>query len=266
MADDLHVDIDDHGVMTITIDRPERMNALTPTITGGLLGALDTANSSDEVRAVILTGTGRAFCAGADAVSHNDDRDKPAERSRHARMDALSIAGRIPMAMRECDVPLIAAVNGAAAGAGLGLALACDVRFASESARLGTVFVKRGLSTDYGVSYWLPRIVGPAQAFELAYLGDVVDSKRALEIGLVNRVYADDLLMEEATAFARRIAAGPPLAYTSVRRLLIQATDTGMRDFLEQEWAYQSRMRVTADATEGFASFVEKRDPVFRGE
>lgn len=266
MSEDLLYETDSHGVMTITLNRPERMNALSPDLRAGLLEALDLASRDDDVRAVVLTGAGRAFCAGADAVQRNATPDQSRKGTRHERMDPLNLAGRVIMRMRDCDVPIIAAVNGAAAGAGLGLALACDVRFAGESARLGTIFLKRGLATDYGVSYWLPRVVGTARAFELMYEADVVNSQRALEVGLVNRVYPDDRLMEETLAFARRIVAGPPLAYTSVRRLLIQATDTGMRDFLEYEESYQQRMRMTADSREGFAAFLEKRDAVFRGE
>lgn len=266
MSEDLLHEIDSHGVMTITLNRPERMNALSPELRAGLLEALDLASRDDEVRAVVLTGAGRAFCAGADAVQRHATPDQSRKGDRHQRMDPLNLAGQVVMRMRESDVPLIAAVNGAAAGAGLGLALACDVRFAGASARLGTIFLKRGLATDYGLSYWLPRVVGTAKAFELMYEPDVIDAPRALEAGLVNRVYPDDQLMEESLAFARRIAAGPPLAYTSVRRLLIQSMDTGMRDFLEVEEAYQQRMRMTADSREGFAAFLEKRQAEFRGE
>jgi 2-(1,2-epoxy-1,2-dihydrophenyl)acetyl-CoA isomerase len=264
--EDLHVELDTDGVMLITMDRPERLNALSNGIRYGLLEALEQASTRDDVRAVVLTGAGRAFCAGADAVQRQAAATHERTGTRHERMDPLNVAGQVAMAFRNGDVPVIAAVNGAAAGAGLGLALACDVRFAGESARLGAVFIKRGLSTDYGVSYWLPRVVGQAMAFELQYEGEMIPAARALEIGLVNRIYPDDRLVDEALGFAHRIAAGPPLAYTSMRRLLVQSLDTGMRDFMELEESYQQRMRLSQDSVEGFASFLEKRPPVFRGE
>jgi 2-(1,2-epoxy-1,2-dihydrophenyl)acetyl-CoA isomerase len=265
VADELHVEIQD-GVMLVTIDRPEAMNALSDAVSSGLLDAVDRANREDDVRAVVLTGVGRAFCAGAEISA---DRD-PARRQgdtppRAQRMDWMSRSGRTVEAFRHCDVPIIAAVNGAAAGAGFGIALCCDVRFAAESARLGPIFIKRGLSTDFGVAYWLPRIVGQARAFEIIYEGDLLDSARALEAGLVNRVYPDDRLLDETLAFAGRIAQGPPLAYTAVRRLLHHSVDTGMRAFLEQEWTAQATLLRTADAAEGFAAFREKRKPEFHG-
>lgn len=257
----------ENGVLLVTINRPHAMNALSDGVTRGLLDALDRANRDDDVRAVVITGTGRAFCAGAEisATGESPTQRHSGPMSRAQRMDWMSRSGRIVEAFRHCDVPVLAAVNGAAAGAGFGIALCCDVRFAAESARLGPIFIKRGLSTDFGVSYWLPRIVGAARAFEMIYDGGLLDATRALEVGVVNRVYPDERLMEQTLAFAGRIAQGPPLAYTAVRRLLHHSTDTGQRQFLEQEWTAQAALLRTADAAEGFAAFREKREPSFRG-
>lgn len=266
MTDELRVEVDG-AVMLVTINRPEVMNAISPAVTGGLLESIERANQDDDVRALVLTGTGRAFCAGAevtrDVMPVGSGRTTTPPRA--ARMDWMSQSGRTVEAFRHCDVPVLAAVNGAAAGAGFGIALCCDVRFAAESARLGPIFIKRGVAADFGVSYWLPRIVGQAAAFEIMYEGDLLDSSTALEAGLVNRVYPDDRLLDETLAFARRIAQGPPMAYTAVRRLLHHSVDTGMRALLEQEWTAQAALLRSADAAEGFGAFVERREPTFRG-
>ena len=180
-------------------------------------------------------------------------------------MDRRGLSGELAEAFARCDVPIIAAVNGAAVGAGFGLALCCDVRFLGASARMGSVFVKRGLAADYGAAWWLPRIVGHARAIELLYSGDLLDAERCLELGLASEVVPDGELLPRALEYAHAIAAGPPLAYTGVRRMLMRATELPMSHFLEYEWTTQLSLLGSEDASEGFRSFLERRDPHFRG-
>lgn len=268
MSDDLLVDVDEHGVMLATFNRPEQMNSLSADLRNGLHDALERASEDDSIRVLVLTGNGRAFCAGAEVTataSPAAGSEEPRVPSRHARLDHRGDSGRTVEAFVDCDVPIIAAVNGAAVGAGFGIACCADIRIMGASARVSPIFIKRGVASDYGASYWLPRIVGVARAYEIFYEGDLLSADRALEIGLANRVVPDESLLDEALAYARRIAAGPPLAYTYLRRLIQRSTDMPVHEFAEMEWLFQSNLLRTADATEGFRSFVEQRDPEFTG-
>jgi len=266
LSDDLLVELRDDGVLVATFNRPEQMNALGGGIGPALTEVLGRATHDEEVRALVITGHGRAFCAGAEITLDRDPTVGAGSHvSRFHRTDQLAGAGRMAIAFAEARVPIIAALNGFAVGAGFGLALCCDVRIAAESARLGPIFIKRGLSSDYGASYWLPRIVGIARAYELFYDGTPIEAARALELGLVNRVVPDEQLLDEALAYASRVAAGPPLGYARVRQLLARSLDTPIRDYLELEWAYQADLLRTQDAREGFRAFVERRDPEFSG-
>lgn len=274
---DIEVTVED-GVLLATLNRPERMNSLSAELTTGLLDAVDRASKDDDVRVMVLTGNGRAFCAGAEvsgdampaggSSGSENGGGAAAARSRSDRMHPET-AGSIGTvrAFANCDVPIIGAINGVAAGGGFGIALCCDVRIFAESARIGSIFIKRGLAADYGASYWLPRIVGYSRALEIFYDGEVMDAQRALELGLANRVVPDDQLMDEAMTYARRIAAGPPMGYTTVRRMVIDSVDAIGRDsFAEREWAAQAELLRTADAAEGFKSFLERREPEFSGQ
>lgn len=251
------------GVLLARLNRPQAMNALNGHAVELLLDTVAEANESDEVHALVITGEGRGFCAGADLgdLAAHEGGDAP----RHHRMDRRGLSGELAETLARCDVPIVAAVNGAAVGAGFGLALCCDVRFLGESARMGSVFIQRGLAADYGAAYWLPRIVGHARAVELLYSGDLVDAARCLELGLATEVLPDDELLERALGYAREIAAGPPLAYTGVRRLLMRASELPMSHFLEYEWTTQLGLLGSEDAQEGFRSFLERRDPHFEG-
>lgn len=270
MPDEVLTEVDDHGVMLATFNRPEQMNALNAGLTTGLLAALERASRDDDIRALVITGTGRAFCAGAEISgtvnpTADDTGNGAGPIPRHARLDHFGGSGRTAEAFANCDVPVIAAVNGATAGAGFGIALCCDLRFVAASARLGPIFIKRGVASDYGAAYWLPKVVGAARAYELMYDGDVIPADRALAIGLASRVVPDDRLLDETLAYARRLAAGPPLATTYLRRLLRRSWDMPQHEFLELEWSYQAALLRTADAREGFASFLEQRAPRFEG-
>lgn len=251
------------GVLLARLNRPEAMNALTGYAVELLLDAVAEATESDEVYALVVTGEGRGFCAGADLgdLAAIDGGDAP----RYQRVDRRGLSGELAEALARCDVPIVAAINGPAVGAGFGLALCCDVRFMAASARMGSIFIKRGLAADYGAAYWLPRIVGHARAVELLYSGDLIDADRCLEIGLATEVVPDGAVLERALEYARAIAAGPPLAYTGLRRMLMRASELPLAHFLEYEWSTQSALLGSEDAQEGFRSFLERRDPHFEG-
>lgn len=264
MADELLTDLRD-GVLLATLNRPEAMNSMNAELLHGLNAAIERASEDDDVRALVLTGTGRAFCAGASITPDGDPTRGGGQPSRRQRMDRLG-PGATVLAFANCDVPIIAAINGAAVGGGFGLAMCCDVRFMGASGRIGTIFPKRGIAADYGASYWLPRIVGISQAYHLFYQPDLLNAEDALAAGVVDQVVSDDKLLDETLAYAGKIAAGPPLAYTTVRRLLMRSGELPMVEFLKLEWSSQRELLSTKDAGEGFKSFIEKRDPVFTGE
>lgn len=248
------------GVLVATFNRPERMNTLSPALTNGLLETVRIASEDDDVRCLVITGSGRAWCAGAEIGANRPGY----EPTRYERMQR-SASARTIEAMARCDVPIIAAVNGVAVGGGFGLVLCCDVRIAAESARLGSIFARRGLATDFGVAYWLPRIVGAARAFDILYDGQPYAAREALELGLVNRVVPDDQLMSETLAYAKKIAAGAPLAVTATRRLVHASLDGTNPEVAEIEWHAQRAALQTEDGREGFKAFLEKRSPDFKG-
>ena len=262
---DLLRELTDDGVLLLTLNRPETMNAISGGISAGLAAAARESKTNDRIRVIVITGNGRGFCSGADLSTGGPVRSTGAgPRPRAATVDKLG-PGDLLLALADADVPIVGAINGAAAGAGFGLALSCDVRIASDQARLGSVFIRRGVGPDYGSSYWLPRLVGLAKAYELFYSGELLDAKAALAIGLVNRVVPHETLMDETMAYARTIAAGPPLAYTYTRRALMRSIDDDLRTHLVFEWTQQSELLSTADAREGFAAFLERRAPRFSG-
>jgi 2-(1,2-epoxy-1,2-dihydrophenyl)acetyl-CoA isomerase len=254
----------DDGVLTVTLNEPDTMNALSDGVSRGILDALERASDDDEVRVLVLTGNGRGFCAGA-AVGGRGGSSGGLVR-RKTRLDQRGGSARAVEAFSRCEVPVIGAINGVAVGAGFGVATCCDVRILAESARMGSIFIKRGLASDYGVAYWLPRIVGIGRAYDLMYSGELLDAQQCLAMGLANRVVADDVLMEEVGNYARMIADGPPLAYTLVRRMLQRSGDMPMGEFSEYEWTNQRLLLQSKDVAEGFRSFVEKRPPKFTGE
>ena len=258
------------GVLLMTLNRPETMNAINGAISAGLMEAARESKRNNDIRAIVITGNGRGFCSGADLSTGGPARGDfegdggGSGRGRASRVNK-SGPGELISALADADVPVIGAINGAAAGAGFGLALTCDVRIASEQARLGPVFIKRGVGPDYGTSFWLPRIVGLARAFDIMYRGDLLDAQSALAIGLVNKVVPHESLMEETMAYARMVARGAPVAYTYTRRALVRSLDNDLRRHLEYEWENQTELLETKDAREGFAAFLERREPRFTG-
>lgn len=253
----------DEGVLTVTLNEPDTMNALTPGIRKGLFDGIARANDDDDVRVLLLTGSGRGFCAGAAVGSIGGGDGTP---SRKDRLDQQGESARTVAAFSSCDVPVVAAINGVAVGAGFGIATCCDVRIVAQSARMGSIFIKRGLASDYGVAYWLPRIIGVGRAYDLMYSGELLDAATCLQVGLANRVVADDALAEEAGNYARMIADGPPLAYTLARRMLQRSGDMPIAEFAEYEWTNQRLLLESKDVREGFRSFIEKRPAKFTGE
>ncbi|GAA2324600.1 enoyl-CoA hydratase-related protein [Streptomyces caniferus] len=252
----------DNGVSWITLNRPEAMNALTWEQRERLIRLLSEASSDPDVRAVVLTATGRGFCAGADL------RGAPSSHERVAGDVARMIrdgAQRLITAVLDCEKPVVAAVNGTAAGLGAHLALACDLVLAAESARFIEVFVRRGLVPDGGGAYLLPRLIGPQRAKELMFFGDAVPAAEAARLGLVNRVVGDGELEKTAREWAERLAAGPTRALALTKQLVNASLDTDRSAAFAAEATAQELNMTTADAQEGVASFVERRTPAYRG-
>ena len=250
-------------IATLTLNRPERLNALGDTLRDDLCDAFIKSAADPEVRVIVLTGAGRGFCSGGDVKSMSE-RDKSGEVPPASEKFAM-IRDRIILAMRDCPKPVIAAVNGAAAGAGMNMALACDMRIASTAAKFSQAFVKRGLSPDWGGTYFLPRLVGTAKACELLFTGDTIDAAEAFRLGIVNAVVAPEALMPETYKLARKIADGPPVAIQGTKRALYHSQDVDLRAALEFETFAQTVVRETEDVKEGVRAFMEKRAPVFRG-
>ena len=248
------------GIATLTLNRPERLNALGDTLRDDLLDAVTRASADPDVRVIVLTGAGKGFCSGGDVKAmHERGAERPVAEKIAPQRD------RTVLALRDAPQPVIAAVNGAAAGAGMNLALACDLRIASTAARFSQAFVKRGLHPDWGGTYFLPRAVGMARAAELIFTGDVIDAEEALRIGLVSRVVAPEALMPAVGELAAKIAAGPPVAIRLAKRALYHNADCDLRQALEFETFAQNVCYETEDAREGIRAFVDKRPPAFRG-
>jgi 2-(1,2-epoxy-1,2-dihydrophenyl)acetyl-CoA isomerase len=245
------------GVLTLTLNRPDVLNAITPPLLDELTAALRAAAAGDAVRAVIITGAGRGFCSGQDLRAAGDHGLDVGAILRDHYAPAIR-------AIRSMDQPVIAAVNGVAAGAGFSLALACDLRIAAESATFVQAFVRIGLIPDLASTYFLPRLIGPARAAELTMLGETVDSARALQLGIVNRVVTDGELAVVAMELASRLAGGPRSIGLTKRALEV----SGQND-LEAQLAVEEHLQAeaagTRDFAEGIAAFREKRPATFTG-
>ncbi|MFF3913149.1 enoyl-CoA hydratase/isomerase family protein [Streptomyces sp. NPDC001852] len=248
-------------VSYVTLNRPDALNALTPALRDRLIDLLTEASADPDVRAVVLTGTGRGFCAGADLRGGVGGDRVPGDVARVLRLGAQ----RLIAAVLDCEKPVIAAVNGTAAGLGAHLAFACDLVLAAESARFIEVFVRRGLVPDAGGAYLLPRLLGPQRAKELLFFGDAVPAPDAERLGLVNRVVPDADLPKAAREWANRLAAAPTRALALTKHLVNSSLESDRATaFAAEAWAQEINM-TTEDAREGLRAFVGRREAEFRG-
>lgn len=251
----------ENGVAEITLNRPESLNAFNDQMAAEMQDALKTAERDPKVRALLLTGAGKGFCAGQDL---NAVRERPAGHS--FRDHLLKTFNPIVAKLSSLEKPVIAAINGAAVGAGFGIALACDIRYAAESAKFRMAFIGIGLAPDSGTSYFLPRLLGLGRALELAYTNELLDAPTALTLGLVNKVLPAADLLPQARALALQLAAGPTRGYGLTKRAMLHAATNTLADALDYEAHAQDIAGRTDDHKEGVAAFLEKRKANFTGK
>jgi 2-(1,2-epoxy-1,2-dihydrophenyl)acetyl-CoA isomerase len=263
MTQDLLETVKD-GVAVLTLNRPDRLNALSPAMLDAMLEALPRVAADTEVGALILTGAGRAFCAGGDVKAMAEGREFGGS-TLEEKAQALRARMEVSRWLHEMPKPTIAMVRGAAAGAGLSLALACDLRVAADSARFATAFARVAYSGDFGGSWFLAQLVGTAKARELYFTADVVDAREALALGLVNRVVPDARLEEDTHALAGRLARGPRIALAYMKRNFNAGERGTLAACLDLEAWHHTRCGLTEDHRDAARAFVEKREPVFRG-
>ena len=255
MSDPVLLEIDDH-VATISLNRPEKLNAFTDEMLVKLVDAIDQCDENPEVRAVVLTGKGRGFCAGGDVTAMGADVDNRPLTTKSHIDEAIQA---FPRRMASFDKPIIAAVNGVAAGGGMDLALACDIRTAAQSAKFGETYAKIGLLPGGGGAYYLPRIVGTSKALELLLTAEFIDAEQAGEIGLVSHVYNDESLLEETYKIARKIAALPPYSVMNIKRTVYQGLDSDLHTALEIIGSHIAIAKASKDHAEAITAFREKR-------
>lgn len=265
----------DDGIATLRIDRPQELNAFTWDMYGGLIDLVAEAAADDEVRVLVVTGTGRAFCVGADVRSLElgfEDKSKLAaaaggsSRKKNAGPKDGRPTGHLTVLLQKMNKPVIAAINGIAAGGGLDAALACDIRISSDRATFSSVFVRRGIVPTMGGTYFLPRLVGVDKACELIWTGDLIDASEALRIGLVTKVVPHDDLEAATEELAVKLAKGPPLAIARSKGMIYKGLEMDLERAMEdimEAWVTLSR---TEDHREALSAFLEKREPVFRGK
>ena len=246
------------GVLTVTLNRPERKNAINGQMWEDLLATFRSAAVDADVRVVVLTGAGGAFCSGADLSPGGRGEDK----HQLARMRDVA---DVCLALHHLPKPTIAKVGGVAAGAGCNMALGCDLVVASDDARFSEIFARRGLTIDFGGSWVLPRLIGLHKAKELALLADIISAQDAFELGIVNRVVPAAQLDDFVGDWARRLAAGPPIALSMTKKLLNDSLSMSLDQALEAEGMAQTVNFGTSDTAEAMAAFLEKRDPKFSG-
>ncbi len=244
----------------ITLNRPDVLNAFNEDLTTDLQNALRAAEKDDAVRCLVITGAGRGFCSGQDLKSHSGEERRSLKDSLIRRYNPII------KRMRTMDKPIIAMINGVAAGAGCSLALACDIRIMAESANLIEVFIRIGLVPDSGSHWFLVRNVGLAKAFELAVLGDKIDAREALDLGLVNKIAPDDTLLRETETLSDRLATSPTKAIGLIKRALNKAVHSDLETILEYESYIQEIASLTEDHQEGIKAFIEKRKPEYKGK
>lgn len=251
-------DTSDDGVVTMTLNRPEKKNAANGAMWDDLLATFRQLKHDSDVRVVVITGAGDGFCSGADLGAGDDG-------PRRHQLAAMRHIHDIAIGLHELPMPTIAKVNGVAAGAGCNIALGCDLIIASDRARFSEIFVRRGLSVDFGGTWLLPRLIGVHKAKELAFFGDVIDAAAAERFGIVNHVIAHDDLDSFVSDWAQRLAAGPPIALAQTKAMLNKSINQSMDEALDTEGWAQTVNFTTADTKEAVAAFLEKREPTFKG-
>ena len=251
------------GIATITLNRPEKLNALVGHMRRDLAEALETTGSDRAIRVVVITGAGRAFCAGGD-VSFMADLIERQDTEEFSRL--LGAARRAVMAIRHMTKPVIGAINGLASGAGCNLALACDLRIASTEATFSQSFVKLGLHPDWGGTYFLPHLVTPNRACEMFFLGDAMDAEEALRLNIVNRVVAPEDLEPAVRELAERLRDAPPVSIAAAKQAVYLSQSAELEEMLRFETEAQLRCFESEDGREGIRAFLEKRPPRFSGQ
>ena len=244
------------GIARIVLDRPERMNAFTFDMIDAWTAALQQCRTNDAVKVVIVTGTGSAFCSGGDIVEMGERLEHTPEQRKSELFQRIE---RIPLALEDLDKPVIAAVNGVATGAGMDMALMCDLRYAAQSARFAETYVKVGLVPGAGGAHFLPRLVGVSKALELFLTGDFVDAQEALRIGIVNKVFPDATLNEEVDKIARRMASAPALTLRMTKRAIYQGIRNDLRTNLDLISSHYAVITSTPEHRELVRSFVAGR-------
>ena len=251
------------GIALLVLNRPDKLNALNAELSTALNEALTRIADDDSIHVVVLSGTGRAFCAGGDlgAIGKGRELNETEELGPILRSGMQAV-----LKMRLMPQPVIAAVNGAAAGAGMNIALAADIRIAAETATFGENFARVGLFPDYGGTFFLPQLVGPSMAAEMFYTGDMIDAQTALRLGIVSRVVPAAQMEAEVKILAQKIAQGPPIAIRAVKRLMFGSHKEALVKALEHEVELQMKCFHSEDCSEGIRAFFEKRHPKFQGK
>ena len=261
MSETIRYEVADR-IAAITLNRPERMNAFTTEMVDAWADALLRAQDDARVHVIVVTGAGKAFCSGGD-INRMGERHEATPLAR--KTDLSAHVQRIPLALEAIDKPVIAAINGAATGAGMDLALQCDLRFAAESARMGETYVRVGLVPGAGGTWFLPRIVGTAKALELFWTGDLISAQEAERLGIVNKALPDAELMGHVRTLALRIAEGPPLSIRFIKRAVHQGMRIDLRTSLDLISSHFAVVSASDDHREAVAAWQEKRKPKFEG-
>jgi enoyl-CoA hydratase/carnithine racemase len=261
MHDSIRYDVADH-IATITLNRPDRMNAFTWEMVDAWAEALTEAQRDDAVRVVVVTGAGKAFCSGGDIQGMGERSERtPLQR----KTELAGHVHRVPLALESVDKPVIAAINGAAAGAGLDLALQCDLRYAAASARLGETYVRVGLVPGAGGTWFLPRLVGTAKALELFWTGELISAEEAERIGMINKALPDETLLAHVRGIAEKIARAPQLSVRFIKRAVYQGQRIDLRTSLDLISSHYAVVASSGDHKEAVKAYLEKRKPNFTG-
>lgn len=250
------------NIATLTLNQPDNRNALSLALLDAFEAAVNELKKDKDARVLVLTGSGKAFSSGGDVK----EMSQQAQMTMNERREQIMGIYRKGLCFLDLQIPVIAAINGHAAGAGCTLALACDMRVMNEEAKLGLGFVKIGLHPGMGSCYFLPRIVGMAKAYELLFTGDMLHAKEAEVLGIVNKAVPSEKLQEETLAFAKKIADGPPIAIRMAKKAIQQSLDATLESILDYEAFAQAIISQTEDVMEGIMSFIEKRPPKFKGK